>query len=94
MSRSQGAKVGRFVGGVEVGCVVEREMLVDEIRTEAGSDESLFNRTFLIEERLAGSRSLAVADVAVDCFGVVPEGEGLEMDSSTRWNFRFFDSTA
>lgn len=57
MSRSQGAKVGRFVGGVEVGSVVERERLVDETRTEAGSDESLFNRTFLIEERLAGSRS-------------------------------------
>ena len=84
MSRFQGAKVGRLVEGMEVGRVVEREILDDEIRTEAGSDESLVNRTFLIEERLAGSRSLAVADVEVDGFDVVPEDEGLEMDSNTR----------
>lgn len=77
---------------------MERDILDRELRTEVRSVLSLlFSRTFLMEERLVGRRSFAVAGavvVVVDGFGAFSGVAGLEMDSKTRWNFRFFDSTA
>jgi hypothetical protein len=74
---------------------VERDIFDRELRTEVKSALSLlFRRTFLMEERLVGRRSFTVAGVAVDDFGAFSGVAGLDMDSKTRWNFRFFDSTA
>lgn len=91
MSRSHGAKVGRLAEIIDVDWFLGPAEVDQEYRVEAGSDVSLlFNRTFLIAERWAGKRSLAVAGVAGvavdDDFGLFSGagGAGLEMDSKTR----------
>ena len=90
-SRSQGTKVGRAVVEGEVVLLADPESLRMELRTDARSEVSLLlSRTFFIE-RLAGMRSWAAV---VDGFGALSVVRGFEMDSSTRWNLRFLDSTA
>lgn len=71
------------------------EILRMESRTDVRFVVSLsLSRTFLIE-RLAGMRSwAAVVGPVVDGFDALSVARGLEMDSRTRWNLRFFDSTA
>lgn len=91
MSRSHGAKVGRLAEIIDIVLFLGTDEVDQEYRVEVGSDASLlFNRTFLIAERLAGKRSLAVAGVAGvavdDDFGAFSGagGAGLDMDSKTR----------
>lgn len=91
-SRSHGTKVGRVEEEEDVFRLEGREILRMESRTEVILVVSLsLSRTFLIE-RL---RSWAtVAGPVVDGFDALSVARGLEIDSSTRWNLRFFDSTA